>query len=337
MSRTKPQVVRLSESVPGQIADFFALLAERHKGATRDGKPYYTCRFRDSRRTVTYMAWADGPLYGACEREWREGQFYKIRGLYAENERYGPQIEIQMIRPVQEPDSLEGFQASDFVEHSRHDSEKMLAELKGIAESHIGDEPLRRVVLTLLAKHAEALKRLPATQGKFYPFHGGLLEHILSVTWSCLHLVEKYSAHYTELKPPLNKDLLVAGAILHDIGRVVEFDDNPVSPQPTVSGRLFGHLFLGRDLVRDAAAAIEGINPELVQLLEHLIISHLNLPEWGSPRLPLIPESLILHHADDLDAKLEMYARCLIRDQGPGRFTERDPVLNRQLFKGRSV
>jgi len=74
-----------------------------------------------------------------------------------------------------------------------------------------------------------------------------------------------------------------------------------------------------------------------VQLLEHLIISHLNLPEWGSPRLPLIPESLILHHADDLDAKLEMYARCLSRDTGPGPFTARDPVLNRQLYKGRSV
>src|SRR5262249_25861582 len=144
-------------------------------------------------------------------------------------------------------------------------------------------------------------------------------------------------AHYTELKPPLNKGLVVAGAILHDIGRVAEFDDNVVSPQPTVPGRLFGHLFLGRDLVREAAASIEGLNPELLRLLEHLIVSHLNHPEWGSPRLPLIPESLILHHADDLDAKLEMYARCLSHDRGQGPFTERDPVLNRQLLKGRSV
>ena len=66
-------------------------------------------------------------------------------------------------------------------------------------------------------------------------------------------------------------------------------------------------------------------------------MSHLNLPEWGSPRLPLIPECLILHHADDLDAKLEMYARCLSRDTADGLFTARDPVLNRQLFKGRGV
>jgi 3'-5' exoribonuclease len=337
MPRTKPQTVRLSEMDPGQLADFFALLLERTKGATSDGKPYYSCRFRDARRTVSYMAWADGPWYEPCEQEWREGEFYKIRGVYAENERYGPQIEIQIIRPVQEADAADGFQQSEFVEHSRYDRDKMLAELKGLAQAHIDDEPLQKLVLSLLDKHADALKRVPGSLGKFYPFHGGLLEHTLSVTWSCLQLVERYTIHYSELKPPLNKDLVVAGAILHDIGRVVEFDDSMVSPQPTVPGRLFGHLFLGRDLVREAAASIEGLNPELLQLLEHLIVSHLNHPEWGSPRLPLIPESLILHHADDLDAKLEMYVRCLSRDRGQGPFTERDPVLNRQLFKGRSV
>jgi len=74
-----------------------------------------------------------------------------------------------------------------------------------------------------------------------------------------------------------------------------------------------------------------------VQLLEHLILSHLTLPEWGSPRLPLIPECLILHHADDLDAKLEMYVRCLTRDAAAGPFTDRDPVLGRQLYKGRNL
>jgi 3'-5' exoribonuclease len=337
MPRIKPQPMPLCEVPAGQIADFFALLAGRSRGATRDGKPYYTCRFRDARRSVTYMAWADGPLYEMCERDWREGQFFKIRGLYSEHERYGPQIEIQMIRPVQESDAAEGFDPTAFIEHSRFDGDKMLEELKGLAKTHIEDATLQRLVLTILDTNAEPLKRVPASQGKFYPFHGGLLEHTLSVTWTCLQLIERYTTHYTELKPPLNKALVVAGAILHDIGRVVEFDDNILSPQPTVAGRLMGHLFMGRDLVRETAREIEGINPEVVQLLEHIIISHLNLPEWGSPRLPLIPESLIIHHADDLDAKLEMYARCLSRDQAEGPFTDRDPVLNRQLFKGRSV
>src|SRR5262249_41619948 len=156
------------------------------------------------------------------------------------------------------------------------------------AEAHIADGPLQRLVLTLLDRHAEALKRLPATLGKFFPFAGGLLEHTLSVTHSCLHLADKYVAHYPELKPPLNRDLVVAGAILHDIGRVVEYDGDALAPQPTVPGRLFGHLFLGRDLVRDTARELGDVNPDLLQLLEHILIAHLNLPEWGSPRLPLV-------------------------------------------------
>ncbi|HZT81164.1 MAG TPA: HD domain-containing protein [Gemmataceae bacterium] len=337
MSRAKLIKARLGDLPPDQPADFFVLLAARTRGTTRDGKPYYLCRFRDARRTVSFMAWADGPWYEACERDWREGQFFKVRGAYSESERYGPQIDIQNIRPVKEEDRADGFNPADLVESSRYDPEKMFAELKGLAEAHIADEPLRRLVLGLLDKHAEPLRRLPATQNRFHPFRGGLLEHTLSVAWTCLQLVEKYQAHYADLKPPLNKDLVVAAAVLHDLGRVAELDDNPVSPQPTVPGRLLGHLFLGRDLVRDAARQQGDVNPELLQLLEHVIISHLNLPEWGSPRLPLVPESLILHHADDLDAKLEMYARCLSRDQAPGPFTDRDPALNRQLYKGRSV
>lgn len=335
--RTKPVVAKLSELAPGQFADFFALLAEKSKGATREGKPFYTCRFRDHGRTVTFMAWADGHWFEACERDWAEGQFYKLRASYGEHEKYGPQIDIQNIRPVNEEDRADGFDPVEFVEHSRFDRDAMLAELRALVEASIGDGPLRQLVLALLDRHAEALKRLPASAGKFYPFAGGLLEHTLSVTRSCLFLAEKYVAHFPDLKPPLNRDLIVAAAVLHDIGRVAEFDENTVQPQPTVPGRLFGHLFLGRDLVRDAARAQGDVNPELAQLLEHLLITHLNLPEWGSPRLPLVPECLILHHADDLDAKLEMYARCLTHDAAPGLFTARDPVLNRQLYKGRSV
>ena len=190
---------------------------------------------------------------------------------------------------------------------------------------------------TILDRHAAPLKQLPATLRNFYPFPGGLLEHILSVTHSCIQLVDKYAKYYPHLQPPLNRDLVVAGAILHDIGRVLELNDDLLNVQPTVPGRLFGHLFLGRDLVRDTARELGDVDGELLQLLEHLIVTHLNLPEWGSPRLPLAPEALILHHADDLDAKLEMFARALSRDKEPGPFTARDPILGRRLYKGRKA
>jgi len=337
VARSKPPLVRLSELTAGQAGDFFALLGERSRNATREGKPYYTCRFRDARRRVTFMVWADTIWFEPCEREWREGQVYKIRGLYTEHEKYGGQIEVQNIRPVTDADRTDGFDPTEFVEHSRYDPAAMLAELKGLAEAQIGEASLRRLVSTLLDRHAEPLQRLPATRNKFYPFSGGLLEHTLSVTHTCLQLVAKFAAQFPELQPPLNRDLVVAGAILHDIGRVLELDDDPLHAQPTVPGRLLGHLILGRDLIRDTARELGDVQPELLQLLEHILISHLTLPEWGSPRLPLIPECLIIHHADDLDAKLEMYVRCLSRDQAAGPFTDRDPVLGRQLYKGRSV
>jgi 3'-5' exoribonuclease len=337
VARSKPPLVRLSELTPGQYADFFALLCERTKNATREGKPFYTCRFRDANRGAAFMAWADSIWYAPCESNWREGQFYKIRGVYGEHEKYGPQLDIHNIRAVTESDQADGFNRADFFEHTRFDPAAMFDELKNLAETEIVDVPLRRLVLTLLERNAERLKRLPATLNKFYPFSGGLLEHTLSVAHACLHLADQYTSRYTEVRPPLNRDLVLAGAILHDFGRILEFDDEPATPQPTVPGRLLGHLFLGRDLVRDTARELGDIHPELLQLLEHVLITHLNLPEWGSPRLPLVPESLILHHADDLDAKMEMYVRCLSRDQAPGAFTDRDPVLGRQLYKGRSV
>jgi 3'-5' exoribonuclease len=152
-------------------------------------------------------------------------------------------------------------------------------------------------------------------------------------------LADKYISHYPELTPALNRDLVAAGAVLHDIGRAAELTVGAPGqpPEPTVPGHLFGHLFLGRDLIHDAARDVADLNPELLMLLEHIVVTHLTRPEWGSPRLPVIPEVLILHHADDLDAKLEMYVRCLTRDTADGPLTDRDPVLGKQLLKWRAV
>jgi 3'-5' exoribonuclease len=320
----------------GQLADCFAVLAERARAQTRDGKPYYNCRFRDKLRAVSCMIWADSPWYAACEREWQEGHCYKLRVVFGEHERYGPQIELHNIRPVLDADRADGFDPALVFEASRFDASKLLKQLQALAGESICDEPLRRLVLTILERHAGRLTMLPASD-KFFPFCGGWLEHTLSVTRNCLRLVEHYLEQYPDAGPFLNRDLVVAGAVLHDIGRVLEYDDTPGAPQATVPGRLFGHLILGRDLVRETAQELGDVNPELLQLLEHIVLSHLALPEWGSPRLPMIPEVLIVHHADDLDAKIEMYLRCLSRDQNPGPFTAHDPILRKALLKQRSV
>ncbi|MBA4188474.1 MAG: nucleotide-binding protein [Planctomycetaceae bacterium] len=335
----KPTLVKLCEMLPGQSADCFAQLVEKTHRSTRDGKPFYSCRFRDPHRTASVMVWADGGFYEDCQARWQIGGFFKIRGVFSEHEKYGPQLDVEQVRTVLERDRDDGFTELDFMERSRLDPQMMLAELRAVIAKEIADEPLLALVQKILAAHEAELKLLPASARHYYPFAGGWLEHTLSVVRSCVFLADRYAAQFPDMKPPLNRDLVIAGAVLHDIGRVKELEVS-VPGQPVragISGELFGHLFLAYDLIRAAANDVPDLNPELLELLLHVVVSHLRIPEWGSPRLPCIPEVLILHHADDLDAKFEMYARCLTRDTTDGPFTERDPVLGRPLLKQRTV
>src|SRR5437870_3472423 len=146
MSNAKPPLVRLAEMTAGQAGDFFALLVERTRGARKDGKPFYTCRFRDGGRTTTAMIWSDGDWYVDCERDWREGQFFKIRGVYQEHPTYGPQIELKSIRIVNDEDRAADFDPMNFIEHTRFDVDAMFDELWTVAETQIDDVQQRRLV-----------------------------------------------------------------------------------------------------------------------------------------------------------------------------------------------
>jgi 3'-5' exoribonuclease len=337
MSQLKPPLSRLSELTHGQRADFFALLVDRVGSVTREGKPYYHCRFRDDRRIVSFMAWSDDRWFEQAERDWQPGQFYKLRAIYQEHERYGPQIELLNLRPATEADREDGFDPARFVESSKHDLDQLWQELRILASDNIHDESLRALVLTLLDRHAEPLKRLPVTRDRAYAYRGGLLEHLVSVTRIAVDLAGRYALAYPDLRPPLNRDLVAAGAILHELGKVQEFGTEIVAPALTIPGRLTGPLVLGHHLLHEAAAAQPDLNPELLQLLEHILLTPLYPADGSGPRWSLIPEGLLVQYADDLDLKMALYVRCLDRDTGPGPFTERDPVLGRQLFKGRKV
>ncbi len=339
MSKSKkPVLAKLSELQSGNYVDCFVQLAEKSRGTTRDGKPFVTCKFRDARRTVGAVPiWEDSPHFEPSQ-EWHVGQFFKVRATFLEHDRYGPQLEIEQIRLVEDRDRADGFTELDFTERSRHDPEAMFAELEALVAGEIADGPLRALVLNLLTSNAPALKTLPGSARHYYPFAGGWLEHALSVARSATWLADRYAAMYPELNPPLNRGLVVAAAVLHDIGRVRELDAVPGQPiKDTVPGELFGRLFLGYEMIRGAAASVPDLNPELLELLLHCVVAHLKAPEWGSTRQPCVPEALILHHAADLDARMEMYVRCLTRDTAEGPFTDRDPIFGRPLLKGRKV
>ncbi|MGL4555555.1 MAG: HD domain-containing protein [Gemmataceae bacterium] len=329
MAAAKPPLEQLSDLVPGRRADFFALLTDRKRGVTREGRPYYHCRFRDAKRAVSLMAWADDRWFGPCEKEWREGQFYKLRAVYAEHERYGPQIELHELRPVRDSDRKEGFDEAAFVEASRHDLAYLWTELRTLATKHVEDEPLRALVIGLLDAHAEPLMRLPATRDRAYPFRGGLLEHVVAVTRLAVDLADRYALAFPDLKPPLNRSLVAAGAVLHDVGRVRELGDD-LGATATLMGRFFGPGVLGRDLIREASREFP-VREDLLTLLEHVVASA-HAKEPG-----LIPEAVLVTHADRLDLEVAQMARLLERDASAGPFTDRDAGLGRALLKGREV
>jgi 3'-5' exoribonuclease len=313
-------------------------LAAKTRGTTRDSKPFFSCKFRDARRTVAAVPiWEDSPLFAEAQ-EWHVGQFFKVRATYTEHEKYGPQIDIEQIRLINDSDRTAGFTELDFTERSRHDPEVMFAELEVLVNNEIADAPLRSLVLGLLAGNAAQLKMLPGSARHYYPFAGGWLEHTLAVARTCVWLAERYAAQFPELNPPLNRGLVVASAVLHDIGRVRELDAVPGQPiRDTVPGELFGRLFLGYEMIRNSAVGVPDLSAELLELLLHCVVAHLKQPEWGSTRQPCVPEALILHHAAELDARMEMYVRCLTRDTAEGPFTDRDPIFGRPLLKGRKV
>jgi 3'-5' exoribonuclease len=145
------------------------------------------------------------------------------------------------------------------------------------------------------------------------------------------------------LRPRLDKGLVVAGAILHDIGKLCEIEQQSGGAVYTSAGALLGHIVQGRDIVREAAARLKAsfehddgapLDDEMLLRLEHIIVSHQRLPEWGSPKPPMTPEALIVHYADDLDAKYNMMY-CILRDNTePGPLTGKKNVLFQQVYKG---
>ncbi len=337
MSATPTPVVKLSELANGEEGDFFCLLAEKQTLTTKEGKPYYRVTFRDAEREVSFPVWNDAPLADVCRDEWTVGEFYKLRALYRETN-YGPQLDIRKIRPTEESDAEDGFSPEMCRPSSRFDAEEMFADLIALAEEGIDDEPLRRLVIEIFESNKAELLVWPAAVRNHHAFGGGFLEHVRLVSRHAYHLATQYAASYPDMSPPLNVGVAVAGALLHDIGKLRELRTTPGGAEYTASGSLIGHILQGRDLVREAAAvqAEEGdpVDEELLLRLEHVIVSHQRLPEWGSPKPPMTPEALLVHFCDDCDAKFQMMFNILAEDPNGRPITGRRNVLGQQLYRG---
>jgi 3'-5' exoribonuclease len=325
-------VTTLSELIDGQEGEFFSLLSEKQELKTRDGKPYYRVTFRDKGRDVSFPIWSDSPLAVSCRDEWAPGQFFKMRAVLRQSQ-YGLQLDIKKIRAAEDGDRKDGFDPAMCQPASRFDPVEMFAELMNLIESYVDDKALRKLVTDIYEQHREELLLMPAAKRNHHAFASGYLEHVLNVTKTCCQLADKYADLYSDLQPPINKGLVVAGAALHDIGKLRELEFGPTGADYTPAGCLIGHVLQGRDIVRETAAGRK-IDPDLLLRLEHVIVSHQRLPEWGAPKPPMTPEALIVHYADDLDAKLQMVVCSIKEDPGGGPMTSKRNAMNQQFYRG---
>ena len=337
MAQHNIRIVDLADMASGQEADVFVLLTAKEQLTTRDGKPYFKVTFRDARREISFPIWGNSPLAVDCRDVWQPGTFYKIRGVYRETD-YGPQLDIRRIREANESDADDGFSPEMCMPQSRFDIETMFGQLKTLVSEQIEAADLRGLVETILDENRQKLLTMPAARHNHHAYIGGLLEHTLSVAETCVYLADKYAGYYSQMQPPLDKGLVVAGAILHDIGKLRELAQNVATAEYTPAGHLIGHMLLGRDIVRETAARREAnggsIDAETLLRLEHLILSHQRLPEWGSPKPPMTPEAMIVHYADDLDAKLHMMVSIIEEHSGDTAVTSRKNVLHQHVFRG---
>lgn len=232
------------------------------------------------------------------------------------------QFKIDRIRLATEDDHVD---MGKIIPTAPFDPQAMYDELYQTAAS-FDDEDLKRIVQYLLRENREQLLIYPAGVKLHHATRGGLLHHTTSVL--------KLAKRIAELYPSLHKDLLFAGAILHDIGKIRELDADTlgIAGAYTNEGQLLGHINVGMAMIA-SAAEITMIEPKTAMLLEHMILSHHGKPEFGSPRLPMFPEAEVLSICDLLDSKMYEMDAALDGVSKDG-FSERLWALdNRQLFK----
>ncbi len=299
----------------GDQVEQFLLIKSSTKGVASNGKPFLSLVLQDKTGEIEAKLWDVSPEQ---EKIYTAPTIIKVLGDI-QNYRGKLQLRIKRIRPANSQDNV---QIEDFLEKAPVPVEKM-QEIVTEYIYAINNPKLQRITRYLLKKYEKQFFMYPAATTNHHEFVSGLAYHVVSM----LRLAEKIC----ELYPSLNKDLLYAGIILHDLGKVHELS-GPVATSYTVEGTLLGHITMMVDEIGKAAQEL-GIDGEEITLLKHIVLSHHGKAEWGSPKPPLVMEAEVLHYIDNLDAKINMMERAL-ENTKPGQFTERIFALdNRSLYK----
>jgi len=302
-----------------KVASTF-LAAEKNMAFSLKGSPYLNVRLKDKTGELDGKVW-DNAI--ELDQQFKKGDIIYIEGKAAN---YKNSIQISIVKIIK--NAWEDAEPADYLPAAKGDVVAMFNEMLTYVEK-IQTKPLQDLLQALFhdQKTADLFQRAPAAKGFHHIYLGGLLEHTLSV----IRLLEKISEHY----PTLNKDMLITGGILHDIGKIYEFSYDHII-EYSDEGRLIGHIVMGVEMIDKKIDTIPDFPPQLALELRHIILSHHGEFEFGSPKRPKTLEALIVHYIDDLDAKFNAF-QTLITDStnADSDWTNYNRLLERFIYKGK--
>jgi len=314
-----PKISELSANVTGWG---FYLCLRKETRTGRTGSEFMELSLQDASGEIRAKVFQD---VDTLKLEFDAGEFVKVQGR--SNTYQGrTEIIIDRIRRVMaDKDAADGFREEDCVRSAPRPADEMWAELIGRIDS-VSDAALRALLRSIVDQNAARLRIWPAARTVHHAYRSGLLEHILKIMEVSLFLADQYGAKL---------DLLIAGALLHDIGKLRELSYE-LTTDYTVEGNLVGHIVIGVGMLKDATVNFPEVAEETILEIEHLILSHHGELELGSPVKPMTVEAFLLATVDNLDATLHQIRRAIAEDDSAGPFTTWNKRLERALLKPRS-
>lgn len=316
--------IYVSELRPHQVVVSEFLVQSKEVRTKKNGGNYLSLVLADKTGEVEAKVWDN---VEAIEPAFARDDFVKVKGAVQvyQNRR---QLTVHKLKRLEDGE----VDLGDFFPRSARSSEEMWQELESVVGS-MENEHLRGLLQRILSdpEIERRLKLAPAAKSLHHAYLGGLLEHILSLCRLARLTLQNY--------PDLDPDLVIAGAVLHDLGKVYELSYSR-SFGYTSEGQLLGHMIIELEIVHKALAEMPNFPRPLQTLVEHIIISHHGQYEFGSPKLPMFREALLFHYLDDLDSKLQNMDSLLKRDAVLGGEWTRyapslgRPVLDAQKFLG---
>lgn len=298
------------------VASVF-LATDKVVAADKNGKPFMSLNLNDATGSINAKLWEKVDEYA---QQFRSGDFVEVKGhvqLYQNRK----QVVVHELRVA----SDDHVQLKDYVATGQVDPELLFTELLTLVRT-MKDAHIQKLCEDVLNDPQFKVKFLnsPAAKTIHHAYRGGLIEHIVSIC----HLLEAVAKQY----PELNRDLLIFGGIFHDIGKVWELEvANQISYSD--SGRLVGHMGIACELIDQKAQRIMGFPSELRDILKHIVLSHHGKLEYGSPKLPMLPEAVVVAMIDELDSRMNTILTFMHEEVKSGeRWTRFHPQLERYFY-----